>query len=77
MDCWIDGIKRGEFRGINWRSAESLKVNQVSLSLYLEEVGYEKAGGGTTRTVWYDDAVVATAYIGPIQDPTDKPKRSQ
>ncbi len=65
LDCWIDGIKRGEFRGINWRSAESLKLNQVWLSLWLEEGSYEKAGGGATRTVWYDDVVVATKYIGP------------
>ncbi len=65
LDCWIDGVKRGSFRGINWRSAESLKVNQVSLSQWLEERGYEGSGGGTTRTVWYDDVIVATKYIGP------------
>lgn len=64
LDGWVDGVKRGSFRGINWRSAESLKVNQVSLSQWLEERGYE-AGGATTRTVWYDDVIVATKYIGP------------
>lgn len=67
LDCWIDGVKRGEFRGINWRSAESLKLNQISLSLWLEHDSYERSGGGTTRTVWYDDVVVATKYIGPIR----------
>lgn len=65
LDCWIDGQKCGEFRGINWRSTEALKVNKVSLSLWLEPASYERAGGGTTRTVWYDDVVVATKYIGP------------
>jgi hypothetical protein len=65
LDCWIDGIRCGEFRGINWRSAASLKVNQVSLSQWLEARAYEGSGGGTTRTVWYDDVIVATQYIGP------------
>jgi len=65
LDCWINGVKRGEFRNINWRSAESLQVNKVQLTLYLEPDGYERAGGGVTRTVWYDDVVVATQPIGP------------
>jgi hypothetical protein len=65
LDCWIDGKKYGEFRKINWRSADTLKVNKVQLSLWLEAQGYARAGGGTTRTVWYDDIVVATKYIGP------------
>ncbi len=65
LDCWIEGRKCGEFRNINWRSADSLKVNKVHISLWLQPRSYERAGGGTTRTVWYDDVVVATKYIGP------------
>ena len=65
LDCWIDGKKCGEFRKINWRSVDTLKLNKVQLSLWLEAQGYERSGGGTTRTVWYDDVVVATKYIGP------------
>lgn len=65
LDCWIDGKKCGEFRGINWRSTDALKINKVQLSLWLEPSAYGRAGGGTTRTVWYDDVVVATRYIGP------------
>ena len=65
LDCWIDGKKCGEFRSINWRSTEALKVNKVQLSLWLEGAKYETLGGGTTRTVWYDDVVVATEHIGP------------
>lgn len=65
MDCWINGVRRGSFRGINWRTVETLKIDTVFLMLYLPEDGYERNGGGTTRTVWYDDVVVATSYIGP------------
>jgi hypothetical protein len=68
LDCWVDGVRRGSFRDIAWRSAETLKVNQVSLSLWLEERAYEASGGGTTRTLWYDDVVVATRYIGPKKE---------
>ena len=65
LDCWIDGKKCGEFRDINWRSTDALKVNKVQLSLWLDPASYTRTGGGTTRTVWYDDVVVATQYIGP------------
>jgi hypothetical protein len=65
LDCWIDGKKCGEFRRINWRSSDDLKVNKVQLSLWLEASKYAASGGGSTRTVWYDDVVVATKYIGP------------
>lgn len=65
LDCWIDGQKCGEFRDIDWRSTNDLKVNKVQLSLWLEPSAYQRSGGGTTRTVWYDDVVVATEYIGP------------
>lgn len=30
LDCWIDGRKCGEFRDINWRSADALKVNKCN-----------------------------------------------
>jgi hypothetical protein len=65
LDCWIDGKKCGEFRKIEWRSTDNLKINSVQLSLWLEPASYARAGGGTTRTVWYDDVVVASQFIGP------------
>jgi hypothetical protein len=65
LDCWIDGKQRGEFRKIDWRSTDQLKINSVQLSLWLEPASYDRAAGGTTRTVWYDDVVVATKLIGP------------
>jgi hypothetical protein len=68
LDCWVDGNKCGEFREIDWRSTNDLKVNKVQLSLWLEPASYARAGGGTTRTVWYDDVVVATKYVGPKSD---------
>lgn len=66
LDCWIEGVKRGEFRRINWRQTETLKLNKVWLTLWLEAGDFAGNGGGETRTVWYDDVIVATEYIGPM-----------
>jgi hypothetical protein len=64
---WVDGKLVGEFTGIRWRTDLDLKVN----CLWLEHYGYD--GGDPTKaywkdkqTVWFDDIVVATRYIGPI-----------
>lgn len=65
---WVDGKLAGEFTGIRWRNALELKVN----CLWLEHYGYD-AGDPTkqfwkeSQSVWFDDVVVATEYIGPIQ----------
>lgn len=65
---WVDGKLAGEFTGIRWRSDLDLKVN----CLWLQHYGYD--GGDPTRqfgkesqSVWFDDVVVATEYIGPIE----------
>ncbi|HKS38288.1 MAG TPA: hypothetical protein VJW76_13920 [Verrucomicrobiae bacterium] len=64
---WVDGKLIGEFTGIRWRSDLDLKVN----CLWLEHYGYDE--GDPTKqfwkekqTVWFDDIVVATRYIGPM-----------
>jgi hypothetical protein len=67
LACWIDGKECGDFSGIDWRASDELKINKVQISLWLEPAAYERTGGGSTRTIWYDDVVVATQYIGPKQ----------
>ena len=76
LAVWIDGVKCGDWKDVNWRSSAELKVNQVSIGIYLTNDGYEKSGGGTTRTLWYDDVVVATEYIGPMATQAPKKKAS-
>jgi hypothetical protein len=67
---WLDGKPVGEFTGIRWRNDDQLKVN----CLWLEHYGYD-AGDPTKRfwqdsqSVWFDDVVVATRYIGPMTAP--------
>lgn len=64
---WINGQLAGEFTGIRWRTDPDLKVN----CLWLEHYGYDdsdptKEYWGDNQTVWFDNIVVATRYIGPI-----------
>ena len=65
---WVDGKLIGEFTGIRWRNDLDLKVN----CLWLEHYGYDE-GDPTkqywkdTQSVWFDDVVVASEYIGPIK----------
>ena len=73
LDCWANGVKCGEFRGINWRRSGEVKIGSVRLSHYMEEKDY-KPDWGPTRTLWYDDVVVATSYIGPMATQASKPR---
>ncbi len=50
------------FEGFRWRTADELKLNFLWLHVYIT-----KASAGHVSRVWFDDAVVATEYIGPIQ----------
>ncbi len=55
---WVDGELAGDFPNLRLRSVEALKANQVVLSSY-------SSRRGPNKTLWYDDVVVATSYIGP------------
>lgn len=67
---WVDGKLIGEFQNIRWRIDMDLKVN----CLWMEHFGYDE-GDPTkqywkdTQSVWFDDVVVATEYIGPMVKP--------
>jgi hypothetical protein len=50
------------FEGFRWRTVPELNVN--SLWLYI----YTKKPEGHRMKVWFDDVVLATEYIGPIQN---------
>ncbi len=56
---WVDGDLVGDFPNLRLRSTASLQPNHAALSTYSSEVHDHK-------TIWYDDVVVATSYIGPM-----------
>ncbi|HLX65281.1 MAG TPA: hypothetical protein VKX17_28690 [Planctomycetota bacterium] len=64
---WLDGKLAGHFTGIRWRNDAELKVN----CFWLEHYGYDdsdptKSYSKEKQTVWFDDVVIATKYIGPM-----------
>jgi len=61
---WLDGRKLAHHRGINWRTSGKLKLNAFWLMLYITAHSAKK---NKVNTVWFDDVVVATHYIGPPQ----------
>jgi len=70
--CWNDAKGAPErfdvpqggrpFDGFRWRTAKELSLNYLWVYLYITE-----ATAGHVSLVWFDDIVVATDYIGPLQ----------
>jgi hypothetical protein len=58
---WIDGKLLGHWKGINWRKTETLKANALTLESYITNNWTKKP----TNTVFFDNLVIAKAYIGP------------
>ena len=58
---WIDGRLLGHWRGINWRKAESLKANALTLESYVTD----RWTKNPTNVVFFDNLVIALEYIGP------------
>jgi hypothetical protein len=56
---WVDGRLRADFPNLRFRTTKDLKLNRVDLGLY------ESRQNGR-KSVWFDDVVVATEYIGPM-----------
>lgn len=59
---WVDGVLKGDFPNLRLRSVDTLKINNVHLSSYSSRIL-------PNQTLWYDDIVVATSYIGPQPRP--------
>ncbi len=74
---WQDGQMVGHFTGIRWRDVDGLKTNVFWLMSYVTEKAFRYTEQHATRhkmrvntkshTVWFDQIVVATQYIGPVQ----------
>jgi hypothetical protein len=67
---WVDGVKIGDFKGFRWRSSDELKVNTFWLLYYITEQSARHNNDkdpDRVYEVWFDDIVLATSYIGPVQ----------
>jgi len=66
LALWIDGENLAHHKSINWRSDAKLKLNALRLQLYVTGMW---AKTYKHSTVFFDDVVVATQYIGPPNRP--------
>jgi hypothetical protein len=70
LELGSGGSSAGEpFEGFRWRTNLDLKVNFFWLLFYVTENAARQnnvASPNPVNRVWFDDIVVATAYIGPI-----------
>lgn len=58
LAAWIDGKLYIHYRGIRWRTSAQVKLKRFDLGLYVHRATRD-------NTVWYDDVVLSTGYIGP------------
>lgn len=58
--CWLDGKLVADFPGLRLRDVDTLKINSASLCLHIRDNAIRE------NRKWYDDVVVATAYVGPV-----------
>lgn len=60
---WIDGRLLGHWRGINWRTSDTLHANAITLESYVTD----RWTKNPTNIVFFDNLVIARQYIGPAR----------
>ncbi len=58
---WINGILRGHWKGINWRTSPTLWANALTLESYVTD----RWTKNKVNIVYFDNVVIAREYIGP------------
>lgn len=61
LAAWIDGELYLHFKGLRWRTDEGVRIKRFDLGVYVHSAQRD-------NTVWYDDVVVSTGYVGPARD---------
>lgn len=62
---WVDGELAADFLNIRLRDTTDLRIDRVSIDLHV------KHNTLSIAKKWYDNVVIATSYIGPMQTTTD------
>jgi hypothetical protein len=58
LAAWIDGELYLHMTGFRWRTDEKGRIKRFNLGIFIHETR-------RTNSVWYDDVVLSTGYIGP------------
>ncbi len=67
LAVWLDGKLYLHYTGFRWRGSDEVRLKRASLMVYVHAAQRD-------NTVWYDDFVVSTGYIGmgAVKAPDDK-----
>ena len=60
LAAWIDGELYLHMQGFRWRTDERVKLKRFDIGIYIHAAERD-------NTVWYDDVVVSTGYVGPTK----------
>jgi hypothetical protein len=60
IGVWVDGMLRADFPNLRFRNVLTLKANRIGLGMYTHNPRVQQ-----NITMWFDDVVAATSYIGP------------
>ena len=60
LAVWLDGALYLHCKGIRWRRHDAVRIKRVGLLCYVHEARRD-------NTIWYDDVVVSTGYVGPVE----------
>lgn len=58
MAAWINGRLYIHYKGFRWRTSADVKLKRFDIGVYVHRAEKD-------NTVWYDDVVLSTGYIGP------------
>jgi len=58
LAAWIDGTLYIHYTGIRWRSSPAVRLKRFDLGVYIHSSAKD-------NTVWFDDVVLSTGYVGP------------
>jgi hypothetical protein len=62
--AWIDGELYLHMTGLRWRTDERVRIKRFDLGIYVHEARRD-------NSVWYDDVVVSTGYVGVLERDDD------
>ena len=57
LAAWIDGKLYIHYTGFRWRTSDEVKLKRFDIGVYVHQATRD-------NTVWYDDVVLSTGYIG-------------
>jgi hypothetical protein len=57
LAAWIDGKLYIHYNGFRWRTSADVKLKRFDIGVYVHQAAKD-------NTVWYDDVVLSTGYVG-------------